>query len=418
MQLTSSIFRAALAVSCLAIAPCEAAQATASPSGTTMPSATQIIDSSGKVWTVSGGVIYDNGALAGYSNGVTLLLYENNIIYQENAAGGWWSWNGSTWASSSDPRNVPVNGACGTTNGMAVKTAPVANLCSTGTASTVSGTGPWKWSCSGSKGGTTASCSASVAAPSFVASPNGTRIPSATQIIDSSGKVWTVSGGVVYDNGALAGYSKSVTLLLYENNIVYQENSAGGWWSWNGSTWASSGDPRPPTISGSPTPSDVAGRAYSFVPTTTNPAGGALSFSITNLPAWASFSTVTGALTGTPSSAQAGTYSNILISVKNGSASASLAAFSITVTTGHANVFWVAPTQNTDGTPLTNLAGYTIHYGTSPGALTQSIQLPNPGATSYLFSNLSAGTYYFELTAYTTSGAQSAQSSIGSKTIQ
>jgi len=250
------------------------------------------------------------------------------------------------------------------------------------------------------------------------ASPSGATIPSATQIIDSSGKVWTVSGGLIYENGALAGYSKGVTLLLYENNIIYQENSAGGWWSWTGSTWASSSDPRPPTISGSPTPSDVAGRAYSFVPTTTNSAGGALAFSITNMPAWASFSTVTGALTGTPSSAQAGVYSNILISVKNGSASASLAPFSITVTTGYANLFWVAPTQNTDGTPLTDLAGYTIHYGTNPGALTQSIQLANPSATSYLVSNLSAGTYYFDLTAYTASGKQSAQSSVGSKTIQ
>src|ERR1700731_2075081 len=200
MQLTSNLFRAALVVSCLAIAPCEAALGAASPSGTTIPSATQILDSSGKPWTLSGGVVYDNGALAGYSKGVTLLLYDNNLIYQENSAGGWWSWNGSTWVSSSDPRNVPVNGACGTTNGMAVKTAPVANLCSAGTASTVSGTGPWTWSCGGSHGGTTASCSASVAAPIVVSSPNGTTIPSATQIIDSSGNVWTVSGGVVHEN--------------------------------------------------------------------------------------------------------------------------------------------------------------------------------------------------------------------------
>ena len=396
-----------------------------SPAGTAIPSATQITDNSANVWAVSSGVIYENGALAGYSNEVTLLLYDNNTIYQENSAGGWWSWNGSTWVSSSDPRNVPVNGACGTTNGMAVKTAPVANLCSAGTASTVSGTGPWTWSCGGNHGGTTAMCSASVAAPSVVTSANGTTIPSATQIVDSGGNVWTVSGGIVRENGALAAYTSAVTLLLYDNNIIYQENSAGGWWSWNGSGWISSSDPRistqsstaPPTISGSPSLSDLVGQAYSFVPTTTNPGGGTLGFSITNKPAWATFSTVTGALAGTPSSAQAGPYSNILISVSNGKASASLAAFSITVTTGSATVSWTAPTQNTNGTPLTDLAGYTISYGSSPSSLTQTIQLANPSATSYVVSNLSPGTYYFAVAAYATDGTQSVESPVGSKTI-
>ena len=397
-----------------------------SPSGTTIPSATQVTDSSANVWTLSGGVIYKNAALAGYSSGVTLLLYDNKIIYQENAAGGWWSWNGSTWVSSSDPRTVPVSGACGSTNGMAVKTTPVANLCSAGTASAVSGTGPWTWSCGGSNGGTTASCSASVATPTVVSSPNGTTIPSATQITDSSGNVWTVSGGVVYENAALAGYSSGVTLLLYDNNIIYQENAAGGWWSWNASEWASSSDPRTvtagggtaPTISGSPPTSDAAGQAYSFVPTTTNPGGGTLAFTITNMPAWASFSKVTGALTGTPSSTQAGAYSNILISVSNGSASASLAAFSITVATGSASLSWSAPTQNTNGTPLTDLAGYTIYYGTNSSELTQTIQVADPSATSYVVSNLSAGTYYFAVAAYTAVATQSAQSSVATETVQ
>jgi hypothetical protein len=64
-----------------------------------------------------------------------------------------------------------------------------------------------------------------------------------------------------------------------------------------------------------------------------------------------------------------------------------------------------------------NLAGYTIYYGTSLGALTQTIQLANPSAISYSVGNLSAGTYYFAVSAYTSSGTQSAQSAIGSKTI-
>ncbi len=220
-------------------------QATVSASGTTIPSATQIVDASVNVWTVSGGVISENGKPAGFSAGVTLLLYDNNVIYQENINADWWSWNGSTWVTSSDPRGVPVYGACGTTNGMAVTVAPSANLCSAGTASAMNGTGPWTWSCGGSYGGTTASCSASKAAPTIsLPSPNLTTIPSATQIVDASANVWSVSGGVVNENGAPAGSSAGVALLLYDNNIVYQETSGGSWQSWNGSTWVSSSDPR------------------------------------------------------------------------------------------------------------------------------------------------------------------------------
>ena len=89
--------------------------------------------------------------------------------------------------------------------------------------------------------------------------------------------------------------------------------------------------PSPPTISGSPATSVVAGNAYSFTPSTTDPSGKTLTFSITNKPAWASFSTTTGALTGTPQAANVGSFSSITISVTDGTSSASLAAFSITV---------------------------------------------------------------------------------------
>jgi hypothetical protein len=53
-----------------------------------------------------------------------------------------------------------VDGACGSSNGADLTSAPTANLCSAGTASSVSGSGPWSWSCAGSNGGTTAICSA------------------------------------------------------------------------------------------------------------------------------------------------------------------------------------------------------------------------------------------------------------------
>lgn len=52
------------------------------------------------------------------------------------------------------------NGVCGSANGTIVTSAPTTNLCSTGTASTVTGYGPWSWSCQGSNGGANAACSA------------------------------------------------------------------------------------------------------------------------------------------------------------------------------------------------------------------------------------------------------------------
>jgi len=174
------------------------------------------------------------------------------------------------------------------------------------------------------------------------------------------------------------------------------------------------------TLSGTPLASIAAGRSYSFAPTASPSAG--VSYSITNKPAWATFSTVTGALTGTPSAADIGTTSGIVISASNGTASAQLSAFNLTVTaqsagSGAATLSWTPPTQNTDGSSITNLAGYNIYYGTSAGDLTTKIQVTNPGLTAYTVADLGAGTYYFSISAYTANGVESAPSIVGSKTI-
>ena len=57
-----------------------------------------------------------------------------------------------------------INGTCGSANGTTASSAPSANLCSAGTSSSVTGSGPWTWSCGGSNGGTTATCTASLSA--------------------------------------------------------------------------------------------------------------------------------------------------------------------------------------------------------------------------------------------------------------
>jgi hypothetical protein len=178
----------------------------------------------------------------------------------------------------------------------------------------------------------------------------------------------------------------------------------------------------PPTISGTPPTSDAAGNAYSFQPTASGPGGTTLAFSVQNKPSWANFSIATGLLAGTPSSTQTGTYSNIVVSVSDGLNSSSLAPFSITVTstaptTGSATVNWTPPTQNTDGSTLTDLAGVIIYYGTSPYSLGQQVQVASTTQTSYTISNLAVGTWYFGGVAYTTTGVQSAMSSLVSASM-
>jgi hypothetical protein len=175
-----------------------------------------------------------------------------------------------------------------------------------------------------------------------------------------------------------------------------------------------------PTISGQPATTVKTGAAYSFTPTASDAIGAPLSFSIQNMPAWATFSIATGQLSGTPSATYAGTYANVVISVSDGVASAALPAFSIAVTqpvsSGTATVNWTPPVTNTDGSAITNLSGYNIHYGNVSTNLSQTVQLSNVGLTSYTMTNLSSGTWYFAVTAYNSTGAESALSNVSSKT--
>ncbi|MGE0581103.1 MAG: putative Ig domain-containing protein [Steroidobacteraceae bacterium] len=182
---------------------------------------------------------------------------------------------------------------------------------------------------------------------------------------------------------------------------------------------------RAPTISGSPAAQVVAGQAYSFSPTASDPEGATLTFSISNKPAWATFSSSTGRLSGTPAAGNVGTSPGIVISVTDGSNSASLAAFSIEVTasttpppaSGSATLTWQPPTERTDGTNLSGLSGYRIYYGTSQGNYSNTANVTNPGLTSYVIENLASGTWYFVMTALDGAGLESARTNPVSKTI-
>jgi hypothetical protein len=285
---------------------------------------------------------------------------------------------------------------------------------------------------------------------------------------------------------------------------------------------------RAPTISGTPVAAVVTGQAYAFTPTATDADGDTLSFTIANKPTWATFSTTTGALNGTPAAANVGITSSIMITVSDGKLSASTPVFSITVTaapppsappapanltitmapnvthpantnitlkwdavaacteyeiyrcigasctvfnwlrdeptttytvadqlpsstqkykvrcwkptigaytpvwtlttpvnpttpppagTGTATLNWTPPTHNSDGSTLVDLAGYRVLYGTSASVLTSTVQIANPAATTYVVDKLTAGTWYFAMTAYNTAGNDGVASNVASKVV-
>lgn len=170
-----------------------------------------------------------------------------------------------------------------------------------------------------------------------------------------------------------------------------------------------------PSIGGSPAGVVMAGQAYSFTPTVTDAGQGTLAFSVQNAPHWATFNSATGELSGTPTLADVGTFSNIGVNVSDGSNSASLAQFSIVVTEtapGTASLTWAAPTENTDGSPLTDLSGYRIYYGSRADSLTQTVSVDNAGTTDYVVGNLTPGTWYFAIAAVTSVHTVSSQSTV------
>ena len=167
---------------------------------------------------------------------------------------------------------------------------------------------------------------------------------------------------------------------------------------------------QPPVISGAAPPEAFVGMAYSFTPTASDPDGDSLTFSISGLPGWASFDPATGELSGTPAAGDEGVYAGIRIVVSDGEDSATLPDFSISVVTqtlGSTSLSWDAPTESEDGSPLEDLAGFRVHYGTAPGTYSNTIEIPNPGVTTHLVENLSPGVWYFVVTAYDTSGNES-----------
>lgn len=163
--------------------------------GDTIPPDSNLVDATGATWNVSSGVIFRNGVQT-VSSSVTLLLYWNDTVYQQNSFGGWWLWeNGVGWQETTDPRVQQE-------------------------------------------------------------SPHNSTIPPLTQIVDDRAATWTVSGGVIFRNNVQT-ISGNVTLLLYYNKVIYQQNSVGDWYNWDnsitiGNPWV--GPVSDPRVSAPPPP--------------------------------------------------------------------------------------------------------------------------------------------------------------------
>ncbi len=222
------------------------------------------------------------------------------------------------------------------------------------------------------------------------------------------------ASGTAYTNTGLSGS----TSYSYRVRATDAAGNLGGYSA--SATAVTSAANRAPVISGSPATQVVAGSGYSFTPTASDLDDQTLTFSVDGAPTWSTFNPGTGELSGTPGAGQVGLTEGIVITVSDGTAYASLPAFSLAVVqaaTGSATVSWLPPTERTDGSALTNLDGYHIKYGTSPTALNQTITLNGAGLTSYTVEGLTPGNWYFGLIAFDTADVQSATSNIGSKTI-
>ena len=167
----------------------------ASPDGTLVPPAMQIVDAQSAVWTMSGGAILRSGVSAAGGSGVSMLWSGGSIYVLGSNGGNWWRWLGTGWT------NV------GTTQPGGTVTPPPPG------------------------GGT--------------ASSDGTVVPPAAQIVDAQGVAWTLSGQIVLRNGASAAGGTAVRILWLRGTIYVLGSDATRWWRWTGSGWIFVGTTQP-----------------------------------------------------------------------------------------------------------------------------------------------------------------------------
>jgi hypothetical protein len=130
-------------------------------------------------------------------------------------------------------------------------------------------------------------------------------------------------------------------------------------------------------------------------------------------------------LSGTPGQTDEGIYESIVITVADAARRTESAPFSITVLadavsevgTGVASLRWEVPPSKVDGSPLDDLAGYRILYGRNSGDLDRSVLITDPSVTTYEFSSLERGLWYFAVVAVNAGGLEGPPTTTTEKSI-
>jgi len=178
----------------------------------------------------------------------------------------------------------------------------------------------------------------------------------------------------------------------------------------------------PPTIVLAAVADAQVGATFDYQPVARDPESDTLRFSAANLPAWASLDTTSGRISGTPGPNDAGVYESISITVADATHKVVTAPFSITVNpalegSGVASLQWETPPSKVSGEPLDDLAGYRILYGRSSSDLDHSVLITDPATTSYQFSTLTSGVWYFAVVAVNSSGLEGPPTTLATKSI-
>jgi len=135
---------------------------------------------------------------------------------------------------------------------------------------------------------------------------------------------------------------------------------------------------------------------------------GPLSFTLTWTSTGASACNATGAWNGSKALAGSQSFTGLTAS----------ATYTLTCTAaaGWADLTWTPPTQNTDGSALTNLADYRVAYGTTPTNLATTVTVPAP-ASGYGVPGLAVGPWYFAVRACNVPGVCSDPAGPVTKTV-
>ena len=154
------------------------AQLASSLDGTTVPNATRIVDTTGAIWTIGPNLaILRNGVQAAGGWG-SQMVWTSHTLYVLGTDNNWYQWTGSSWTF-------------------------------------LGPTGP---------GGQ-------------LASRDGTTVPHATQIVDTSGAIWTIGPNfAILRNGvqAAGGWGSQ---MVWTSHTLYVLGTDNNWYQWTGSSW-------------------------------------------------------------------------------------------------------------------------------------------------------------------------------------